>query len=278
MNLFKHNPKQGTTVQFVSSLVLFGTLAMSGCGKGGAGSSLVQNVSVKTYDINNEAYVEMAAILNTGNIQLPAIQFPVMHPKKNEVLGTLALKPALPSGTELNLAVNLNKAVGLDAGNGGTLPNGTGIPVSVGGAGVIGLPIGNSGSKIYLALSQNVAVMGAAVVISEFDRIGSKIGGVNLFPTFNFGKGIQGVAGIFAGAQPGSSGIAVFVDASSVIPKAPTQIAAQPAMVAALNLRTLEAGPAKVEFKAQKPSSKRYNTLMNELYKMHSKRARVQVR
>ncbi len=257
--------------RYLFAFMLSCTLVMSGCGKSG-GLKLVKNIQLKTYEMNGDAYAEMIATLDTGNIMLPALDLPIQNPKNPGVsIGHVSIKPVLGGGSDLGLAVNITQASKGTAGTGGTLPNGTSLPVGgLGGATVIGLTIGNTGSKVYLALGPQTAVLGVAVVIKEFDSIGKNVGGINIFPSFKVGNNITGVAGIFTSATPSQSGIAVFADASSILPGA----------AATASVLAVRGGyPAqRAYFVDVMPSKKKEQRVYGDLFKMHQKRTRLNIR
>ena len=105
------------------------------------------------------------------------------------------------------------------------LPNGSQIPVGgLGSLPVINLPIGNTGARVYFAVGkgaagEQIALFGTAITFKEFDSLAKYVGNANLFPAFVFPDGIRGIAGIFTGTAPSTSGIAVFVDVGPVLPK-----------------------------------------------------------
>ncbi len=271
--------------KWISAILLGSALVISGCGKSGDGLKLVKNVQIKTFEQDGDAWAEMIATLDTGNIQLPAIDFPIGNPKNpGEQIGNVSIKPVISgSGNDLGLSVNLTKALKDAMPSDGNLPNGVAIPVGgLGGSTLIGLPIGNSGSKVYLALGPQTAVLGAAVVIKEFDKLGKTVGGLlNIFPTFKFGNNIKGVAGIFTSASPSQSGIAVFADASSVLGATKMQSLMASTGRAASTLRVSSASvevSEKAYFVAQTPSKSKREKLYNELYRMHKAKARVSVK
>jgi hypothetical protein len=188
---------------------------LTACGKGG--SSLVQDVRLRAYDGDDGRYVEARALLETLNLNF-GVTLPILNPNDPvHPYGSVGLNPAVGArGSELTLALNLDKARLGGGVDGGTLPSGAPIPVSTGGTPVLGFRAGTH-STVYLALDDKVAMLGAALVIPEFDSIARSAPGVNLFPVFDLSNGVRGVAGIFTGLQPDRSGVALFVDAASVL-------------------------------------------------------------
>jgi hypothetical protein len=199
------------------NMVLIAALAVSASACGRA-QRTVLDLSLTTSVQNADQFVEMKALLDTGNLNFGAT-VPIYDPKHPEVTyGSVSLYPGLkPRTSELTLSVNLTTAARAQGADAKVLPNGAPIPVGgLGNATAIGLMAGKR-SRVYLAFDHDVAVIGTALVIKEFDEVGKYAPGVNIFPSFELGKGIWGTAGIFTSAEKLQSGIGIFVDASSVL-------------------------------------------------------------
>jgi len=210
------------SLRLVASLLL-ATLAIpsAGCGKKGAGG-FVSGAQFSTTEENGDLFGNLNVLLNTGGVLLPAFDLPILNPKNpGAVYGTISMRDALSAGTQLGISVNLSEISGLEGADGSLLPNGRAIPVFLG-AGVRPLSVAVSGrSRVYFAFSEGTAVIGTAIVIPEFDKIASYVGAVDLFFPFQGENGVRGAAGLFSSPQSGQSGIAVFVDASSVLQQVP---------------------------------------------------------
>ncbi|MGE0614410.1 MAG: hypothetical protein AB7P04_02120 [Bacteriovoracia bacterium] len=247
------------------------SVALMGCGGGGQGGGFIRNVQLNTSQMNGDTYVSFVATMGTGALMLPTIEIPILDRNDpNHVYGSVALRPVLGGGggTELVASINVTEASGAQVGD-ALLPNGTMLPVSLGNNPVFVFPLGGStNSRVYLALGQGVAVAGVAIGI---DQLNTGIGvPINFFPSFNFGNGVQGVAGIYTGVAPGTSGIAFFVDASQAL---------NPAMGPALaGARVRSVQSASIAWTDVMPTDKKaYAKFQKHMYDLNRKRARLTV-
>jgi len=208
----------------VCSISVLG-FASTGCGKNGIGG-LVSSARFQTIEENGELYGDLKVMLNTGSVLFPSFDIPIFNPKDPAVsYGEIALRDALGQGTELGIRVNLNSVAGgalssdLDAS---LLPNGRAIPVALANdVRPVAVRIKES-SRVYFAFGPKTAMVGTAIVISEFDKLARYIGGVDVFFPFQGQDGIRGAVGLFSSAVPNQSGLAVFVDVGSVLPSSVT--------------------------------------------------------
>ena len=201
-------------------IATFSALALVtvGCG-GGSQSSMIQKVTVNTYNQNGDAWAKIGATISNNNFHLPAIDIPITNPNdpNGAVYGQVSIHDILPTGSEIILSANIS-TISQTPGLEPTLPNGTDIPVGgLDQTTVIGFPIQKSGVSVYGAFSDVTAMLGVAVAIKEFDNLGHQACPINVMPAFDFGKGIRGIGGIFTGCDPGQSGVAFFVDASAAL-------------------------------------------------------------
>ena len=205
----------------LSLLVVLLMFTSGGCGKKGVGG-LVSGAQFSTTEENGDLFGNLNVLLSTGGVLLPSFDLPILNPKNpGAIYGTISMRDALSAGTQLGISVNLSEISGLEGADGSLLPNGRAIPVFLG-AGVRPLSVAVSGrSRVYFAFSEGTAVIGTAIVIPEFDKIASYVGAVDLFFPFQGENGVRGAAGLFSSPQSGQSGIAVFVDASSVLQQVP---------------------------------------------------------
>ncbi|OFZ56710.1 MAG: hypothetical protein A2428_05665 [Bdellovibrionales bacterium RIFOXYC1_FULL_54_43] len=254
------------TITMVAGLALF----MGGCGQNNSQNNLVKDVQLRTFEQNGASYVEVASLFNTGATQLASFELPIFNPEKpSEVYGRIAVRQVLTgnaTGFELGLAVNLTEVAHLNLVD-KYLPNGTPIPVGgLGNTPVIGVPVGGSGARIYVAYGPNVALIGAALPIREFD--GMTDAPVNVFPMFEFGEGVRGIAGIFTGTEKKQSGIALFVDAGPALNPAPitSKLLAGDGAVRAPAASALK-------FKSIRAPSDETYQVNYRLYKLNKKRA-----
>ena len=239
------------------------SLGLVGCGQNG--ENIVRDVSVRTYVQNNDVYVEVLTVIDTGNAHLPSIQLPIFDPRNpGKVYGSVAIREVFAGGggAEIGIAANLTTITGVQGLNDPTLPNGTPIPVGgLGNTPVIKLSISQD-SKIYAAYNPGVALIGAALSLKEFDQIGQRIGGVNFFPSFSFPNGIRGIAGIYTGQNSHQNGLALFVDIGPALKP--------PGGGAGLTLRMSEIGigGSQLLFPSKYPSSRQRRAINRRLYEL----------
>jgi hypothetical protein len=184
------------------------------CGKQ---EKLVLDASLRTLTEGTRNYLQLQALVDTGNMTVPGGEIPIQHPHvPGVVLGTVSLYPATKAQTsQITLKLDLDETFYEMGADGRTLPNGALIPVDrLGNATPIGFKAGKY-SRAYVALGDNVAMVGAALVIKEFDNFSDDLPYINVFPEFKFGR-VRGTAGIFTGAQTLQSGVAIFVDAGQI--------------------------------------------------------------
>lgn len=211
-----------------SALAMGSLLMVAGCGQNGnnAVSNLVTNVVLSNWVKDGDSWVQLTASLNTGGFMLAGINVPIYDPKDTtKIYGQLSLLPNLcnagstcTGGGDLVVAVNTSQLSGSQAVF-TDLPNGTPIPVGgLQNATLIGIPVGKTGARIYLAFGKGVAVFGTAIPFSALDPASKYTPGVNVFQPLTFGK-VNLLAGLFIGSntQPKTTGVALFADLSSVI-------------------------------------------------------------
>ncbi len=260
-------------IAIASVVVICGTLA-TGCG-GGSGFNLVKGANVVTETVNGEARVRLDVVLNTKSIRLPSFSVPIVNPKKpgNKSYGTLSLRPNAGGGGIITVDVNLTAATN-DKVLDGRLPNGSLIPIGVGGAEVLGFQVRGSGSKVYVALANGIAMIGTAITIKEIDRLGSIVGGANLFPQFSSNK-IRGVAGIFTSSTAGQSGIGVFADFGALLKQTKTngvlmaQMSGLSSYDAAPSMLTQAAQVSRMSVVSKKPSRSKEKKMNRWLYRLN---------
>jgi len=192
-------------------------VGLSACGSNG----FVSDAKVSTSTIDGEIYANLEVTMQTGGVVLPSIQMPIWNPNNPmEQYGTFSLSPVFGSSqTVVNASVNLSKTGGVTGTDGRYLPNGHLIPVGgISNTAVLAIPVGGDGLTIYLAFSETNAMLGFAIPIQEFDSVSRYIGGIDIFPGFNFKNGVTGVAGIYTSpAGVNKNGLALFVDFSSLL-------------------------------------------------------------
>ena len=264
-----------------NQILAVGTLALAlmavGCGKQNT-QSLVQGIQLNSHQDNGDTFVGMTAQLNTGAMQLVAFDLTIVDPKNpTQAYGHLSAQQLISGGAQLSLDVNLTKVTHLNYVT-GVLPNGTPIPVTILGGSVIGIPIGNTGGYVYVAYGNGAAMLGVAMPIKEFNGMSGYVGTANIFPAFDFGKGVTGVGGVFVGNQPSQSGIAIFVDASGAIPTdSPWTVPGASKSLAKASLKASDASsaPATIRFQVPTVSQKQKSAVNSQILKLHNKRAKL---
>ncbi len=260
-------------------LILFSTLFTS-CGNSGNGSKVVSDIQLSAYTEEGDIYAEFSALLDLGNITLPTIQFPVIHPDSNEWLGEINLAATMGGDNELGLVVNLSNATGLQGQTGAKLPNGMNIPVGgLGDAEIVQLPVSGGKAQVYIAMDSGVAMVGVAVPIKGLDSLGSSVGTTGFFPTFSI-EGVRGIAGIFTGSS-GQNGIALFVDLSAVIDPEnfipQSELALKSTQMATSAVLKSMDKDSKLFFIDQQPSKRKKRRLQKKLYKLHKRRTKLKL-
>jgi len=203
------------------TFTLVASLSVTACGQNGS-SDLIRGAQFKTSQDAGGLFGELDLTLNTGSLLLPTFELPILNPRKpGAIYGSISMRDGLSLGTELGLKVNLTEVAKAEALDGSQLPNGKAIPVALGSVKPIGFSVQDR-SRVYLAFGNGMSLVGTAIVIPAFDNISKYVAGLDLFLPFQGTNGIRGVAGIFTSLEPSKSGIAVFVDVSSILNQKPT--------------------------------------------------------
>ena len=253
------------------TLVMLSLFAVS-CGN--APSNVLQNVKVEARPVDGDVILDFNAELDLGAMSFSSIAVPIIHPHGSRQIGQLELVSTLGGKNQLRVQLNVSEVSGLHSEM-ATLPNGNMIPLIANNQ-TIAIAVGN-GAKIYLTLAGQVAALGVAVPISAFDSIGQAVPGLNLFPIVRI-ENIIGTAGIFTGARPGQSGIAVVADLSQVINlnPAPAPGLARSALMAFASEISHE--EVKLDYRSQVAPSKQKAKVDDMLYKLHKKKAVLKIR
>ncbi|MGE4231878.1 MAG: hypothetical protein AB7F43_00980 [Bacteriovoracia bacterium] len=262
-----------------AGLLLFG---LAGCGTDPAQvmDNLINDVKVKTVRENDVDYLQISAMINTFGMKLPSFESPLKLPQSpQEPYGYVGMRDTLTgSKSELYANIDINKA--LQSQNiDNKLPNGKTIPVGgLGSTPVYAIPIQNTGGKVYIAFAQGIALVGIAFPISEFDQIGSKVGGINIFPKFSF-AGIDGVAGIFSGKSAGETGLALFLNAGNLLDENnSSMLASNDGIFVGQSGLGSTSQPTRVYFIESRPRGKKVDKFYEELYKIRQRNRRLHVR
>ena len=203
-------------------LLMF-TFLVSNIACGGKGVQWVQDAEIESYQMDGELVGELTTFLDTGGMILPSVQVPIINPKnRSEELGYLVMKPGFGSNlAELTIMLNISQAIGLNGNGLAVLPNGTPLPIAgVDHSQIMTFDLGGKHNiKVYATIDtrNEQAMMGVAVPIKQFQSIGDRLAGVNVFPGFILDNGVQGTFGLFTGKDEGQNGFALFADVSSLI-------------------------------------------------------------
>ena len=94
--------------------------------------------------------------------------------------------------------------------DGNLLPNGTHLPISLNGAKVVGIPVANSESMVYVAIQDQQVMVGAAIGIRD---IAPSSTALNIFLPVQINDLVSGMGGMYFGQK---SGVGVFAMKSGV--------------------------------------------------------------
>ena len=203
---------------FVGLLFAIGCCTVS-CGKN---SQFVTGAKAVLEDLNGEQWVGVSAALNTGLATMPTATIPIYDKTQQKVLMqvTLGSTGGASPKTLVGLTANLNRLDELPQclGNANALPNGTSIPLVAPGTRIYCVPINNQTGRIYLApkVETQELILGLALTIKEFQKIGQRNGTINLFLPFDRQQ-LSGVYGFFTGSQATQSGLGLFFDLSRLL-------------------------------------------------------------
>lgn len=203
-------------------VVVFSAILLSACGNP---SKLVTGAALSLSGTGEQTMANVSVDVNTSGLNLPAFQLPILNPKQAyELLGSLSASP-ISQGSRITVSVNLNAVSKIQDLDGHYLPNGFPVPMAgLSNIPIVGIPIGNTGSVVYVAIDQKNLIVGSAIGIKEFSTVSQYVGGLNFFPSFTLANGVKGVAGIYTSQVSSKNGIAFFIDATSLLPKIQPQL------------------------------------------------------
>lgn len=180
------------------------------CGKR---PQVVTGIQVQSSVVDQDVMVALKADLNLGAMSFPSVTLPILHPKGQTPIGSVELLPVLGGKNQIKISVNVSSLADIQASQ-ALLPNGNSIPLIASNPTIV-IPLGK-GAELYLTIGANAVALGAAIPIKTFDGIGSKLGAINLFPTFMIDQ-VVGAAGIFTGSSAGENGFALVADVTQYV-------------------------------------------------------------
>lgn len=194
-------------------------MTLSACGN--SSSEIIKNAELQAeVHADGDLYASLTTKMDSNNVQIVSMDIPVFNPKNpTEQIGGLRISNPSQGVTQISLLMNVTSLANLQytLTPVKTLPNGTAFPVvGVNAGSWYAIPLKNStNSKLYINIDgTKSAVVGYALIT---DQLASGVVG-NIFAPFA-AEGVTGYGGVFSGAQPGTSGVAVFADISSVLKK-----------------------------------------------------------
>ncbi len=178
----------------------------------------LKGIDLSTSHVGGDTYIDMEAIIVTGNLKFPNIEVPVMNPASGQSFGQMALQHLDDGTNRIYVSIDYDDAIKLDPKLGKTLPNGREVPsqLGVGSAALVGVPVLEQ-SRIYVGGDlQKDLFIGAAISIPALDTTFNQVPvPLNLFFNFPFSTEIMGEAGLFSSPQKSQNGVAVFVKKSA---------------------------------------------------------------
>lgn len=245
-------------------LVGLGVLVfLSACGKG----NWVQDARLRSYVEGGDQYGEVIARVQSGQMQLPSLEIPIVRPQQPGVIfGRVAVRGGVGGASDVSIALNLTRVAKLPTGSSDlTLPNGSPLPVAgVDPSKTLSFQLGDGHSKVYVNMSpeSGTAMVGTALVIPQFN-VGIP---AEIFLPFVSSDGkVHGLAGVFTGALPMTSGFGLFADISGLLQQSLTQSLAAPA-------------GGNVVFVPGDPSPGDRQKVARMLERLNAKRARINIR
>lgn len=263
----------------------------TGCGSSSGGiGNMLTGIQVQTYNQGGDLWTSMTSQIDTGAMILAGVTIPIVNPHEpGVVLGQLSMQSNLcnpngicQGGGTLTVAVNVTQVSHSQILD-NKLPNGTMIPVgqAVNNA-IVALPLGGTGGKLYVAFGQNIAMLGVALPFSALDSVGQYVPGVNIFQPFA-SNGVSGIIGMFTGSSVKTTGVAMFVDLSSLLPSSTST-----STLAVNSLSSIRAQAAIQSVSAQqvqplvlnevKPSSAKEQAVYYKLWKLNSNRTKLNLK
>jgi hypothetical protein len=225
---------------------------LTSCGKR---PPLVSGLQVNSSLIDDDVIVNVQANLNLGNIRLPSVTLPVLHPQTFERIGQISMTNMSAAQNFMVIELNASAISGLQTSV-IRLPNG-GLAPLIGNNRAIEIPIQNK-AKIYLSIGEGKLALGVTVAFSTLDVVGQKVGTTNFFPVFNLNQ-VYGAAGIYTSQSAGKNGFGLFADLSQVLP---TQLVSK-----------VDQGDQLIlNYRENLPAAATEEKINKEIYKLHQRK------
>lgn len=182
------------------------SLSIVSCGK--YFNKLISDIMVDARDEDSIKYVTADFKVDIGRAELPNLNFPLPQD-----YGVFSLY-RVDGENHVAFDLNFTEILKLPAGT-ATLPNGELVPLNTSSAGIIEIPIAGINGKIYISKVDDMTLIGFAFSIKQLDGLGSRIGTLRFFRSFDIGD-IELTAGIYTSNQPNGTGIAAFADLGAI--------------------------------------------------------------
>ena len=199
----------------VSGFFILGSF--TGCGQG---KKVIEHIELNSAIQDQSLWVEMDATLAKTQFSLPSLVLPLLDPNQpSRKLGELETFP-----NHVVIRVNVTEAARIPIADGSKLPNGTRIPLVLNNAKIVGIPVANSGSMVYVATLGQQIMVGAAINIRDLEP---STNAFNIFLPVQISDQISGMGGMYFGRQ---SGVGIFALKSSVpelVPELVSQLASE---------------------------------------------------
>lgn len=236
---------------------------------GGQRPETLKDIKVSTETVDGDIYLNLNADLDFGNIVFPSFSIPVIDPKTNDEVGTVALLPVAGGLTQLSIDANISVLADINPES-VSLPNGGLVPFIANNP-AVKIDLGN-GAQLYLTASQDVYAIGVALPISGLDSIGSGVGmPINFFPVFTIDEAISTV-GLFTSPNAGENGLAFVSDVSAYVPSQEEEAFTKSTLAFAVQRQEEQ---VELDYNEQIPKRSIENYINNRLLKMHWRKTRL---
>ncbi len=241
------------------------------CGKQ---PEILTGVQVETQHIDNDLWLSFSADINLGAMSLPAVTLPVIHPRTLNEVGSVELAPSLGGKNFIKLGVNISELSDVRSAV-ARLPNGNAVPLIANNPTIV-VPLG-AGAQLYLTVAENVAAIGVAIPIAQFDTIGQNVGGVNFFPVIAIDRAIATV-GLFTSRNPGQNGIALVADLSQYLQDQDVFVPhSSGTILKSMQAQEVQEAQVRLDYSSQTPSKAAQEKINKMVYEMNKKKLKLRL-